>query len=163
MILVECKPDRILIKKLFPALSMKAIRCKNGKSEVIKHLSKTNHQELTQYSRVLGMVDKDPGKTIIKLFDEFNLIEEYSDFDFKLYKHPNNRLVIELNPRLEEWILSTAKSENIDIRDYDLPEDGNEFHEIVNSNIEDYTKLVDALTKNRRIQKLKEIISNIYF
>jgi len=163
MILVECKPDRVLIKKLFPSISLKSIRCKNGKSEVIKQICKTHHQELSKFTKVLGMVDKDPKKTKIRLFDEYNLIEDYNKYDISFYKHPNNRLLIELNPRLEEWILATAKSENVDVRNFDFTDDANEFHDIVNSNLENYEKLVDRLLENKRMQKLKEIISNLYF
>lgn len=163
MILVECKPDRSLIKKVFPVLSLKNIRCKNGKSEVVKHICKTNHQELIRYSNVFGMVDKDPGKTNIKLIDRFRLIEDFSEDDICLYKHPNDRYLIELNPRLEEWILMTAKLENIDLNDYNLPEDADEFHDMINSNLENYEKLIDTLITNNRIQKLKEVMSSVYF
>ena len=63
MILVECKPDKALVRLLLDSISWKKIKCVGGKSEVIRSLNNTNHQVLNQYNRVVGLVDEDPGKS----------------------------------------------------------------------------------------------------
>lgn len=163
MILVECKPDRALIKLLLETIPSKKIKCVGGKSEVIKSLNNTNHQKLQQYSNVLGLIDEDPGKPLPKIFDNFEKIESATKNDLYLYCHSTNkRYIVSLNPRLEEWILKSAEEIGINVEKYHLPRNPNDFHDMVNASLEKYQKLIQELQFSDRLTSLKSILLEFY-
>jgi hypothetical protein len=68
--------------------------------------------------------------------------------------------IIVICPRLEEWILEIAKQENINLSEFNLPDNPSEFHSTVNFNITNFQKLLHKLkeTENKRLLALKEFI-----
>jgi len=164
MILVECKPDKALIKFLLNEISSKRIKCVGGKSEVIKNLSKSNHQLLMKYPQVIGLTDEDPGKPVPRVFSEYEVIETLPIEDIVIYRHKiNKRYIISLIPRLEEWVIKTAIDESINLEKFNLPKDSNSFHDIINASLDDYQRLLLELKENKRLLCLKEIITDLYF
>lgn len=147
MIYVECKPDFVLTN-LF--VSKKEIIHAGNKSEVIKCLRKRNDCK--------GMIDEDPGHPQPSYLREFNLVKESSDLGIRILKDKRDNYLIVLCPRLEEWILNSAKERKIDIKkDYRLPTEENKFHAVVNANISKFELLVKELkNKSLRFKKLEE-------
>jgi len=147
MIYVECKPDFVLAS-LF--VSKKGIIHAGNKSEVIKCLRKRNNCK--------GMIDEDPGHSQPSYLKEFNLVKESSNLGIKILRDKRNNYLIVLCPRLEEWILNSAKERKIDLeKDYRLPAEENKFHAVINANISKFELLIkDLRNKSLRFKKLRE-------
>jgi hypothetical protein len=73
-------------------------------------------------------------------------------------KSNNNDLIV-LCPRLEEWVLKATKEAQIDIKRYNLPDDGEHLHKEININIGKFEKLIkDLMGKSRQMKALKKAI-----
>jgi hypothetical protein len=63
-----------------------------------------------------------------------------------------------LCPRLEDWMLRTAREVGIDVRDYGLPHDAKRLHSEININLDKFEKLLEAL-KSKGSERLKALRS----
>ena len=153
-ILVECKPDMALIESLeIPGYLFHS----TGKSRVIRRIIKDNNPSI-------GIIDEDPGKPYPKSFkEEFDLVEESSQYSFKIMRHKNKpSYLILLNPRLEEWILEACKEVSISPLIYSLPEDPDELHKRINLNVTHLMRLLDDIKeRSGRIKALQGIIISL--
>jgi hypothetical protein len=149
MIYVECNPDELLVK-LLTEVSKREIIHAGNKPEVCKRLKKING--------VIGLVDEDPDSVqpgyVSGRKEE---IKEYEN-GIKVLEERNNKLII-LCPRLEEFILDIAKKEKIDVKKYKLPDNGNEFHNIINVNLDNFEKLVGDLKKVKTMKTLRRLLT----
>jgi hypothetical protein len=145
MIYIECKADLILTKSI-TTIPSKEICHAGNKSGVCK--------KLQRYRKCTGLVDEDPQGTSPSYMKKLNR-ENLCKHDLKILHDNNsdNRLII-LCPRLEEWILKTAKEASIDVRKYDLPNDGKKLHRQININLNKFEKLMDGL-KNKNPERLR--------
>ncbi len=156
MIFVECKPDRLLVEILV-GVKKKEIRHSGNKFEVMKQLDK--------HSMALGIIDEDPGKNQPTQLQKARNIstDDIRTTDFILLRYRNN-LVIVLRPRLEEWVLKTARELSIDPRDFTLPNDPEQLHSIINYNLDKFRKLLIQMKHyeqgSRRIGILKSLVKN---
>lgn len=79
-----------------------------------------------------------------------------------LHNGGHNRLII-LYPRLEEWIIESAKRVKINLRDYNLSNNGNELHEEINGKINRFEELLgDLKPLSPRIKILKKRLTEPY-
>ncbi len=148
MIYTECKPDSALLKTL--GLSKKQIIHLGGKPEVCKQLEKRKNWK--------GMVDEDPFSVQPPYLKKLQVNEELSnDHGFRVLRDnsKNNDLII-LCPRLEEWVLKATKDAEIDIKGYNLPDDGERLHKEINIDIRKFEKLIDDLKGKSRMLKALE-------
>ena len=69
-----------------------------------------------------------------------------------------NRRIVQLRPNLEEWVLSVAREEGVDVgsREYSLPDDAHQLHKVVNSRLDRLEGLVRSLRKCKRARSLVE-------
>ncbi len=148
-IYVECKADKALIHHL--SVSSKIIHSGN-RGEICKVLEKTENS--------IGIMDEDPNSPQPHYFKKLKHIQ--SKEGLKLYKDKErDNKVILICPRLEEWVLEIVKEEKININDFDLPTDPNQFHKRVNVNISKFQQLVNTLKKeNRKLQILINFIKD---
>ncbi len=148
MIYVECKADKTLIEIL------------GVKKEEIWHCGDKGRviNKITKEKRACGMVDVDSLSPQPKKLKEFEKIKEEYGIELLVDKK-GNKLVI-LSPCLEEWILKVAERNKINVKDYNLPREGNKFHDIVNANIEKFNKLVKELDTTKEFGVLREIITS---
>lgn len=151
MIFVECKPDRVLVETV-TNISRKEIRHAGNKPRVCKELMKRRGCK--------GLVDEDPWSVQPPYLKKLELIKDSSSFGIKLlHDASRNNYVIVLCPRLEEWILNAAKEMQIDLKKYNLPEDGERFHREININLEKFKKLITELkSSSRRLKKLQNLL-----
>lgn len=154
MIIVECNPDELLVKKLIPEISKEEYSHGGNKTGVIKRLIKRNAGE-----GFVGIIDKDPGDSPPGYFSEYKLVEEIEKYDIELYETSNKTKLIVLYPNLEGWIIKAAHFSHILLKDFNLPDDEDELHEIINANLKEFEKLVDRLkNENKYLDNLRKIL-----
>jgi len=150
MIYVECKPDFTLVKTL--GIPKKEIIHSRGKPNVCKQLEKQGNCK--------GLLDEDPFTTQPPYLKKLLIKRDLSEYDLILLNdaHRNNDLVI-LCPRLEEWVLKAAREVKIDVRNYNLPNDAERLHKVVNINIGKFELLIrDLNAKSNKIEMLKQLL-----
>lgn len=149
--IVECKPDKALVKILTNAPKKSIIHAAN-KSEAIKILLKTREPSI-------AVVDEDPGGPWPGVFKNFKLERNFRQCDIAVYIEPSSeRKLIVIRPRLEEWLIKAGKECNVPLGKYNLPEKGKKLHDVINLNIkklEDILKEMHSI-KCLRLSKLKQ-------
>lgn len=155
IIVAECKPDITLISILRINIDT---RHTHGKSRVIKILTKSHEP-------AIGLVDEDPNRPLPRSFrTNFVLVYEFKSSDLKVFKHnKKDSYLVMLSPRLEEWILNACKEANISPWHYNLPDDPDKLHGIININIRGLVNLLDhlLLIESNRLQHLKKIFHDL--
>jgi len=153
MYLVECKPDAVLVQSL-TITSRKDIRHAGNKSELLKKL--TEH-----YDNTKGIIDEDPWSIQPPHLQRFKEKQHLTTYNLRIrrQKTKNNTLII-LCPRLEDWILEAAREANLDPKEYNLPNDASELHELINIQIDKFEDFIEALkTKSNRLKELKRYLT----
>jgi hypothetical protein len=149
MFRVECDADVALVG-LLTSTSKRRIMHHQGKNELLRKLLKQNDS--------VGMIDKDPWSIQPTTYLQRFQVLSYSDTDgIEILHHTqgHNRLVI-IYPRLEEWIIESARRVNVSLKHYNLPTNGNDLHEEINFKIKRFEELVDHLKKDSdRVKALK--------
>ncbi|GAH55352.1 unnamed protein product [marine sediment metagenome] len=152
MILFECDSDGELIKKLLPDITKKEMEHKYGKGNILKWIFQMNNS--------IGMVDKDYIRSRYREMEEVE-VNEY--FKYSVFKTSNNNYVIELDPKLEGWILRVSRLENVDIKEFGFSRDENEFHRKTMIRIDKFKQLLDVLLSSKHLLCLKELFQKYYF
>lgn len=105
----------------------------------------------------VGIVDKD--KKELKYAQNFDLV--ISTGDLFLYKHKNNEIhhyLIFIKPEIESWIIENAKLANINLKNFNLPENLNDFtkrsKKITSKKDTDFKNLFKELQK----QKVEKVV-----
>lgn len=140
-IYVECIPDEILIRFLLRneiESGEMEIRHKNGKHWLAKQLRKKDNKNRNW----IGLVDEDPHSDDNDSFH--HLKYRKMDFDLKTSSENGNHYVV-LCPKLEDWIISVAHNNELNLLDFGLPADGNELHKIINKNQDGYKRLLKGI------------------
>ncbi len=159
-ILVECKPDYILLKQL--GFSRYVIHI-SGKSKLLKMFVRKFKDN------TIGVVDEDPGKPLPRAFIQ-ELSSKYrlviDECSIKVYRHIQYRkYIIELNEYLEDWLIKACRASKINPRTLGLPDNPIELHRIINIRLSKYIALLHKLkeTNNTYIETLKKIIESIIY
>lgn len=148
MIYTECKPDSTLVKML--GMPKKQIIHQQGKPEVCKQLAKRENW--------IGLVDEDPFSVQPPYLKNLQVKENSPNYGLKILSDPskNNDLFI-LCPRLEEWIIKATEEAGIDIKRYNLPDDGEKLHKVINIDLRKFEKLVKDLKGKSKMLEALEI------
>jgi hypothetical protein len=153
MIYTECKPDSALVKTL--GISKKQIIHVGNKPDVCKRLEK--------HKNCNGLVDEDPFSVQPLYLKKLQEKENLSDCGLKILNDnsKNNDLII-LCPRLEEWVLKAAKEADLDISRYNLPDDGEQLHKVINLDIRKFETLIkDLKGKSEMVKALQKSIKEL--
>ena len=150
MIIVECYSDMVLLKEL----GFSNIKHGRGKGNICNILKKRQN--------CIGVIDEDPDSPqprYIQTLKQHAQNLQQHDIIFIHDSARNNCLII-ICPRLEDWILKTARLAGIDVRNYNLPNNPNQLGEIISQKDppEGFRKLVRALLNTSRLQALKSLI-----
>ena len=147
MIYTECKPDSTLVKLL--RISKKQIIHLGCKPEVCKQLAKREDWK--------GLVDEDPSRVQPPYLKRLQVNKNLSNYGLKILSDnsKNNDLIV-LCPRLEEWVLKAVKDAKIDIKQYNLPDDGEQLHKVINIDLKKFEKLVNDLKGKSKMMKALE-------
>lgn len=121
MIIVECNPDKYVIKRIIPR---KRIIHGGGKTEVLR--------ELGEQRRAVGIVDEDPNSNPPGEMKKY--IKEDTRDTIELLRRKNDAMkcLIQLSPDLEGWLINRAARNGIRMEDYNLPNDRKKLHDIAN-------------------------------
>jgi hypothetical protein len=148
----ECKPDSALVRTL--GIPKKEIIHLAGKPNVCKRLENRENCR--------GLIDEDPFSVQPPYLKKLQVKEDLSGYGLKILddNYHNNDLII-LCPRLEEWVLKAVKEAKIDIKKYNLPDDGERLHKKINISIDKFEKLIkDLKGKSKMMKALEKSIKN---
>jgi len=132
---VECKADSSLIKILLGIPDQKIIHAGN-KGNVCNHLRRRKKGDY------IGLVDEDPRSGQPRYLKKMKVKRDLRSYGLKILADANSNRLIVLCPRLEEWILGCSDEAGIDVRNYNLPNNGLKFHERINANLQNFEKLL---------------------
>jgi len=149
MIAVECGPDVILVRVL--GVPSKKIYHAGSKGRVVKAVEKFGG---------IGIIDEDPGCPQPKLLLNYSIAVTYEQLGIRILTRNNKRIIV-ICPRLEEFIIEACKESKINPRKFGLPLDPAQFHRKVNSRLRNFKMLLETLlkVKNRRMKILRKIIT----
>lgn len=140
---VECKPDEQLVTIL--GHTRKFITHHQGKSRVFATLGKSKG--------LLAVVDEDPGSIKTKFEKSLILREEFEGI--KYYTDHSGNVVLSLKGKLEDWLLTACKKQEISALNYGLPENPNDLHDVINYRLPGLTELINDLLKEKNPAVLK--------
>ena len=149
-LVVECSADEALAHAV--GIPSRNIEHSPGRGRVCKRLQ--------QLQDATGMVDEDPGVTKPAYFE--CLVELKWDQGIRLLedKERGNRMVI-LSPRLEEWLVQSAKDSGVKMTDYGFKSDnGRHLHAEINQRLESLKTLAATLLerKSQRLLYLRSLL-----
>jgi len=150
MILVECYPDMILLEEL----GFFDVKHGRGKGNICNILRKKRN--------CIGIVDEDPDSPqprYMQILKERARNLQRHDITIIHDKTRSNCLII-IRPKLEDWILKTARLAGINVKDYGLPNDPLRLSEIISQKRppDKFRKLIRDLLNTDRLQTLKSLI-----
>jgi hypothetical protein len=142
---IECLPDEYLVRKL--GFTRKFITHHQGKSRVFHALRNKENQ--------LAIVDEDPGSVKTSYEKSLNFKQEVEGI--KYYTDRSGNIILFLNGKLEDWIVSICKKERIKIQKFGLPHKSDDLHDQINQKLPKFDKVLAELIKknNASILKLK--------
>ena len=147
MIYTECKPDSSLVRIL--GIPKKQIIHQQGKPEVCKQLEKRGKWK--------GLIDEDPLSVQPPYLKRLQEKKNLSNYGLKiLHDNSKNNDLIVLCPRLEEWIIKATEEAGIDIKRYNLPDDGEQLHKVINIDLSKFERLVNDLKVKSKMMKALE-------
>jgi hypothetical protein len=149
-VFVECKADETTVVAL--GVPKRQVEHATGRSGVCSQLSKREG--------VTGMMDEDPHAEPAPYMK--SLAEKSWEHEVRLCldKQRGNRAII-ISPRLEEWIVDSAKSGGVKLTDFGFESNnGVRLHAEVNNRLENLEKLVKFLLEKQspRILRLQSLL-----
>ena len=149
---LECKPDEVLAQ--VAGVPSRVIVHSPGRGNVSKLLSKN--------SGAMGLVDEDPMSAEARTLSKFAEVSAAYGVRLKCNKARNNRLVV-LCPKLEDWVIETAKAAKMkmDDRRFNLSENPRDLHADINFRLPNLERLLKDLlqAKSPRLLHLKSLLS----
>lgn len=147
---LECSADETLAVAL--GVFKRDIIHSHGKGRISNYLKKK--------TGVMAMVDDDLGNSDTPTFGQFTEIASDHDIRLKINKASNNRLIV-ICPRLEPWIIKTAKSAGVKLQKHGLPELLCDFDADINHRLPNLSRLLAELLqlKNARLLWLQSLLA----
>jgi hypothetical protein len=147
---VECKPDETLAAAL--GLARRDLDHAGNRAGVCLQVSRK--------TETIGMIDEDPGAARPHYMKA--LAETPMEHDIRVLfdSQRKNRLIV-ICPRLEEWLVQSAKSSKLKLTDFGFESDtGVALHREINHRLENVKRLAEALlsARNPRILRLQELL-----
>ena len=143
-LVVECSADEALAHAV--GIPSQSIEHSLGRGRVCKRLQ--------QLEGATGLVDDDPG---VAKPDYFKCLAESKwDQGIRLFddKERGNRIVI-LSPRLEEWLVQSARQSGLKMTDYGFGSDnGVQLHAEINQRLRSLNDLVSSLVERKSLRLL---------
>lgn len=120
MYLVECYADELFLCNLLPNIANN-IEHTGSRSKIIKKID--NGKGIYK-----ALIDEDPDSKQDERLNSYSM--SFANTFIKVYKAKGSIIVV-LCPRIEEFLLNIAREVNIDPKDYNLPNNGEELHKIL--------------------------------
>ncbi len=150
MICVECDSDEAFACALGVAKNI--LNHASGKGSACNLLLKKRGW--------VAVLDEDPLSAQPSYLRRLPIKKEENGFRL-LEDEKNKHLVVLLCPRLEEWILQTAKSSGIQVSIFGLPSNADGLHEaLARRQVREYNlpRMLSALMQNSRIKSLQALL-----
>jgi hypothetical protein len=149
MLLLECSPDEMLARQL--GCRRRDYLHLNGKGRICLRLQKSTSQ--------IGLMDEDPDSAQPRYLHKLTIFSEEHDLRCLEDKPRDHRIIVVL-PRLEEWIIKTARLAKIRIVEFGLSDRANELHREITSKLPAFEKFLISLTATReaRLAHLRTLI-----
>jgi len=149
-VFVECKPDETLV--IAVGVARRHVEHALNRSGVCAQLARRNG--------VIGLVDEDPDSARPHSMRAF--VETSWQHEVRALEDAGrgNRLVM-VSPRLEEWLVKSAKEASLKMTDYGFEDDnGLHLHREVNHRLENLKRLIAELIqkKSPRLMRLQDLI-----
>ncbi len=147
---VECKSDETLAIAL--GVEPRVIEHALGRASVCAQLSRRNG--------VAGMVDEDPD-SVPQPYMKSLAQESWEQSIRVLVDEKRKNRVVVLSPRLEEWLVQSAKNGGLKMTDFGFDSDnGVQLHADINQRLGSLERLVKALleAKSQRLLRLQSLI-----
>jgi hypothetical protein len=150
-VFLECKPDEMLAR--VAGVPPCVIVHSPGKGNVAKLLGK--------HSGVIGMVDEDLGSAEPGTFRHYAQVSDTYDLRLRVQKDSKNRLVV-VCPKLEDWLIKTAKTASIKMEDFSMSENPRALHADINARLPNLKRLLLELLKREspRLLHLKALLTD---
>jgi len=147
---LECKPDETLAVAL--GVPVRGIIHCHGKGKVSRNLR--------DHSDVVGMVDEDLGTTETPTLKKYEEVSASYGVKLKRDKVQKNRLVV-ICPKLEDWVIESAKASKVKMAKYNLSENPNALHADINYRLPNFQRLLADLLNlnNPRLLYLKALLA----
>ncbi len=147
---VECKSDETLVLAI--GVSRHQVAHALGRASVCAQLERRKD--------MMGMVDEDPGSAAPPYLKP--LLQESWEHGVRVLidKERNNRVIV-LSPRLEEWLVQSAKNSCLKMTDFGFDSDnGVQLHAEINQRLGSLERLVKTLleSKSQRLLRLQSLI-----
>ena len=141
----ECRPEECLLTNLNFAGAL--AQHHNGSGTICELLSKEKE--------LIGWIDEDPTANHHPYYKRMcrKVISDKYGLKYCYDPATGNKLII-VKPKMEDWIIGIAKKYKVNLEDYDLSNDPNELHKIINFKI---NKFQEVLHKLLRL-KAKELL-----
>jgi hypothetical protein len=148
---LECRPDETV------AVALGVLR----RTVVHSHSKGRVSKSLAQHSGVIGMVDQDFGENEPPTLRKFVEVSTNHDLQLKVHKAQNNHLVV-VCPKLEDWLIKTAKMANVKMEQFNLSENPRDLHADINNRLPNVERLVNELieSKSPRMLHLKSLLTS---
>lgn len=160
MFIVECYADELLITML--GVAKKDLRHEANKSEVLKALTNKKEQILNRmkskqkkgYNRFVGIIDEDPETNQPNILKSFKEKESFGSI--KVLENSSGEKVIIISPRLEDWLISRAEFNKLNLNKHKIPKTGKELHKT--DSLKKIGILIDLLNNDKELIYLKRMI-----
>ena len=109
------------------------------------------------------MVDEDPGAALPPYLKILKEQSREHGVPVLIDEERNNRIIV-LSPRLEDWLVQTAKSAGLKMTDFGFESDnGVQLHAEINQRLGSLQQLVKALldAKNPRLTRLQFLLKQV--
>jgi len=150
MYLVECYADELFLCNLLPNIANN-IEHTGSRSKIIKKID--NGKCIYK-----ALIDEDPDSIQDERLNSYSM--SFANKFIKVYKAKGS-IILTLRPRIEEFLLNIARAVNIDPKDYNLPDNGEELHKILgnqrvkqNNNTKNFINNI-VNSNHSAIQKIK--------
>ena len=115
---------------------------------------------LNKNTDVTGMVDEDPGSAEPSTLSKFVEVSSNHDLKLKVDRPSNNRLIV-ICPRLEPWLIKTAKAAGVSMGNFSLSENVRDLDSMINHRLPNVGRLLDELLAKQspRLLHLKALLA----
>jgi len=119
IVLVECYHDMALARCV--GVRKSDLRHEHCKGNILNRLRRAMEP-------ATGLIDADPGGLPLRELQNYRETNSSAGLRLLLDARDGRRKLIEMHPRLEEWLATRASASHVDLSKYGLPTKGPELH-----------------------------------
>ena len=144
-------------------LFFKAPKKKTDKSDNLSKVNKAMEASKNNFNKIqVALIDDDKKTHQTPYLNEFEKVKQEDDLILKQSKENPNQKVILMQPASEKWVLNSAKSVEVNPKDFKLPEELENFTKVTKKGgiekNQDFNQFLKAIEKKKasRFETFKE-------